>query len=328
MASFPVSSSILSPAHLAHFAQDLYGFDGTPQCRLLKAGINHSYLVDDGRRRLVLRIYSHRWRTEDEIMEEVRLVNHLNEAGIPVSHPVADVYGRYVQKFDAPEGIRHAVMFSFAEGHKQLTFSEALHERCGRVMASLHAATENFRLGRAHYTAEALTSKTLEGMARFVSLSGEEAVYVKRASAMVARTFASADASQVRTGAVHLDFWFDNMHFSGEEEVALFDFDFCGNGPLCLDIGYYWMQLFNTERDEARFAAKSEAFFRGYTAVCPIADEERRLLPAAGLAVFLFYLGVQCARFDDFSSTFMGEIHIQRFVRLILMKWAEFHGLD
>lgn len=325
---FPVSSSQLSAPHLAHFIQNTYGFERTPSVRLLKAGINHSYLVDNDGHKSVFRVYSHRWRTEEEIAEEIRFLKHLKEDGIPASYPVSDQFGRYVHGLDAPEGTRHAVMFTFAEGGKRLTFSEELHEQCGKVMGRVHKAAEGFRMARAHYNAVALTGKTHQAMQRFVEESSDEAGFVRHAAGAVSSAFSSADATKLRSGAVHLDMWFDNMHFRGDDEVVLFDFDFCGNGWLCLDIGYYLMQIFNTERDESKYLAKSAAFFRGYESVTPIGEEERRLLPAAGLSVFLFYLGVQCARFDDFTSVFMNEIHIQRYVNLILRKWTELHGLD
>ncbi|MEO6901714.1 MAG: phosphotransferase [Bacteroidia bacterium] len=43
----------------------------------------------------------------------------------------------------------------------------------------------------------------------------------------------------LRKDIVHLDIWFDNLNISNNKKIALFDFDFCGNGWLCLDIAYY-----------------------------------------------------------------------------------------
>jgi Ser/Thr protein kinase RdoA (MazF antagonist) len=35
-------------------------------------------------------------------------------------------------------------------------------------------------------------------------------------------------------------------------KVTIFDFDFCGNGWLCLDIAYYILHLHNIEKYEAK----------------------------------------------------------------------------
>jgi len=48
---------------------------------------------------------------------------------------------------------------------------------------------------------------------------------------------------------------------------TLFDFDFCGNGWLCLDIAYYILQLHSTEKDETNRAEKMAAFYEGYQTV-------------------------------------------------------------
>ena len=75
MQNFPVTSSILSATHVGLFLQDNYGFSAAATCKLLKTGINHSYLITDGGIKYVFRLYSLNWRTREEIAEEIRLLN-------------------------------------------------------------------------------------------------------------------------------------------------------------------------------------------------------------------------------------------------------------
>ena len=45
-----------------------------------------------------------------------------------------------------------------------------------------------------------------------------------------------------------------------------------------------------------------------------------------GLGVFLFYLGVQCDRFDTWSNIFLNEDHLKRFTGS-LRRWMEYNGM-
>lgn len=104
------------------------------------------------------------------------------------------------------------------------------------------------------------------------------------------------------------------MHFNGENEITIFDFDFCGNGWLSFDISYFLFQLYNTNQNDADYQVKKENFFKGYEAVTGITDEEKRILPFACLAVMIFYISMQCDRYDTWSNIFLNEDHLKRFV--------------
>jgi Ser/Thr protein kinase RdoA (MazF antagonist) len=146
MTPFPVISSNLSPIHLASFVQEKYGLSNATSCNLLKAGINHTYLIKDEEKRFIFRVYSLDWRTEIEILEEIRLLNLLKANKISISYPISDNTDNYIQSINAPEGERLAVMFSFAEGEKLLSFDEKNHFQIGVLMAQIHQITQNLQL--------------------------------------------------------------------------------------------------------------------------------------------------------------------------------------
>jgi Ser/Thr protein kinase RdoA (MazF antagonist) len=131
----------------------------------------------------------------------------------------------------------------------------------------------------------------------------------------------------VRQGAVHLDIWFDNLHFGPEHQITLFDFDFCGNGWLALDIAYFQLQLFNTNPNEQEYETKLASFLAGYASVAPISPAEERLVPWLAACVWFFYLGVQCDRFDNWSNIFLNQDHLKRFVGMI-KKWLAYHQIE
>ncbi len=322
MQQFPVSSSILSTPHLGAWVQQQWALAVT-DCKLLRAGINHSYLITTDTDKYVLRIYSLGWRSATDIAEEIRLINTLAENGIPVSTPVTDAGGNYIHNIIAPEGERHAVLFTYARGNKIITYPDAMHTTIGRTMAQLHLYTESLSLKRTTYTPETLLVQSLPLLHAFMQPGSEELEYMHTMQGKLLDILHHADTSRLRSGAVHLDIWFDNLNMDGDN-ITLFDFDFCGNGWLCLDVAYYLMQLHFTEPDNAEFRRKTAAFLQGYEAIIPLTVEEKRLLPALGTALYFFYLGVQCQRFENYSSIFLSDTYLKRYIMMRVKRWADY----
>ncbi|SFD34073.1 phosphotransferase enzyme family protein [Spirosoma endophyticum] len=328
MPPFPVSSSILSTTHLTQFLQEKYKLSPDATCRLLKAGVNHSYLVTNGAAKSIFRIYSLNWRSKKEIEEELRLLNQVNEGGIPVSYPLADVAGTYIQELQAPEGKRFGVLFSFAEGEKLLTYSEELHYKMGTIMARFHQLTQNLTLERVTYTPQIMLVDSLEYLKPFLPSESEEMQFMHNTQRFLLDELAKIESQEIRQGLVHLDIWFDNLNIADNDKITLFDFDFCGNAMQCYDLGYYILQIHSTEADEKDYVAKRASFLAGYESVSKISDEEMRLLPMLGLCVYFFYLGVQCQRFDDWSNVFVNELYLKRFITLRVKRWADFNKMQ
>ncbi|WPP51383.1 phosphotransferase [Catalinimonas niigatensis] len=322
--TFPVTESTISALHLSRWLQEKYQLSARTVCSLFRTGMNHLYLVTDGERKFVLRIYTYQWRSRMEIAEELRLLLHLRQHDIPVSYPIADQQGELIQELHAPEGIRYGVLFSFAEGKKNPKFSAQTSYQIGVALAKLHRATENFSLERITYSSKTLLQDSLHPISAFFS-GTEEMKFVERLSHYLFQEYAQVNTKQIRQGAVHLDIWFDNMHVYDEDRITLFDFDFCGNGWQCHDIAYFIFQLFNTHPEE-EYQTKKDRFLQGYASITPITEEEKRIIPITGLGVMLFYLGIQCDRFDTWSNIFLNEDHLKRFTGM-LKRWITHHQL-
>jgi Ser/Thr protein kinase RdoA (MazF antagonist) len=325
--TFPVTNSTLSATQLESFLLNKYSLDSNAECRLLKTGINDSYLVTDGDVKYVFRVYSLNWRSEKEIREEIRLLNLLKENGIPVSYPIADVDGNYIHEFAAPEGKRPGVMFSFAKGEKLLNIPTDVHFKIGEIMAKMHQLTTDLKLEQVNYSPKVILVDSFEQLKKFISVDTEEMAFMSSAQKYLLNELANADTNNLRNGAVHLDIWFDNLSIDEGGKITLFDFDFCGNGWLCYDIAYYILQINSTEKDEDECRLKTEAFLNGYESVTKISDEEKRLLPSLGVSLYFFYLGIQCQRFDNWSNTFLNETYLKRFINLLVKKYFEKNNL-
>lgn len=327
MTHFPVVSSILSAQYLVPIFQVKYNFSRDTTCRLLKAGINHTYLVTDGTQKYIFRIYCLNWRSKKDILEEVRLLNLLHAHELPVSFPIADFDNEYLQLMHAPEGLRFGVMFSFAQGEKVLQFPATLHYKAGVTMARIHQVTENFKLDRVEYTPSSLVVEPFERLKGYLPVETEEMQWMQQAQDYLLNVFATIDHTKVRHGAVHMDIWFDNLNIHNGE-INIFDFDFCGNGMLVYDLAYYILQVYSTERENLDDCKeKVAAFLSGYAAVTQLSEEEKALLPALGISMYFFYLGVQCLRFEDYSNIFLNEVYLKRYIKSLVKRYADINDL-
>ncbi|MFT4667864.1 MAG: Ser/Thr protein kinase RdoA (MazF antagonist) [Patescibacteria group bacterium] len=325
MTHLPVSSSIISTKHLQTYLQEKYPFQQTIAVKLLKAGVNHNYLLSVGSKKYVFRIYTFNWRTTKEITAELHLLNKLKSIDLSISYPIENQEGNYLIDIPAPEGLRYGVLFSFAEGEKRLHFEEAVHEKVGRMMAQFHQATEGDQMDRVNYNAQRILMDSLPKAQRFLSKETAEMQWMIDTQKELLDLWKNADLSQIRQGSVHLDIWYDNFNITDKGEVTFFDFDFCGNGWQCLDLAYYMLQLYHTEKEETARTLKLQGFFAGYESIQKITEEERRLLPMLGLSLYYFYLGVQSDRYEDWSNVFLTEGYIKRFIELLVKGYYSNH---
>jgi Ser/Thr protein kinase RdoA (MazF antagonist) len=321
--SFPVTTSTLDADALGLLVAQRYGYSAATTCRLLKTGINHTYLLTPVDQPAVLRVYSYNWRTRAEIEAELALLTHLHAEGISVSYPLSDETGAFIQELAAPEGTRYAVLFSFAPGGKVRFLTPAACAAIGTLMGQLHQRTVGQTLARPTYTPEVLVSQSVATAQTFFAKDSPEMHYVQQIGTQLEAAFTQADAAAAPTGTVHLDIWYDNMAITPQDEITLFDFDFCGNRPAILDVAYFCKQLFHIEADKQQYEAKVAHFLAAYTQVRDLSAAERQLLPAAGAAVWLFYLGVQVRRFD-WSNFFLSANYLKAYVGM-MQSWLTYH---
>lgn len=326
MTHFPVSNSNLSAHHLSVFLEKKYTLEANTKCHLIKAGINDTYSISDSLQQYVFRVYSLNWRTKEEIGEEIKLLLLLREKGLSISYPIADSEGNYIQLLNAPEGNRYGVLFNNAPGEKQHLIAAETHFQIGQLMARFHQITHGQKLHRVQYTAEVLLVDSLKKIASFLRDDTAEMSFMKEAQQYLLNQIQTADFSQIRQGIVHLDIWFDNLNITQDQKVTLFDFDFCGNGWLCIDIAYYVMQLHNMEKYQVNdYQPKVDSFLEGYESVTHISEEEKRLMPALGVSLYYFYLGVQCQRYDNWSNSFLNESYLKRFINGLVKRYYDLY---
>lgn len=316
MSHFPVTNSNLSANHLATYLSEHYHFLNNCSCRFIKPGINDTYLVENEEKKYVFRVYSYNWRSATEIQQELQFLDLLKSKSISISYPILDNANQYIQALKAPEGIRYGVLFSFAKGKKKMRSSEKLHAKIGAAMANIHQVSQSRALDRPTYNESTLLVDSFQQIEDFLPNDLPELAWLKDTHQYLLAEFSNFDIRQLRQGIVHLDIWFDNINVTEKEEITFFDFDFCGNGWLCLDLAYYWLALHTVEPDKSVRQLKWASFLKGYQTVEKITSEELRILPILGGALYYFYFGNMCNRFENWSNFFMNEVYIQQYIKV------------
>ena len=162
MTHFPVTSTTLSATALEQFVIEKYNLSPNATCQLFRTGINHTYFITDGEHKYVLRVYCYNWRSKREIQAEMDLLFLLKQNNISVSYPIADRNKQFIQDINAPEGSRHAVLFSFAEGGKMRFMNEVTCFKIGVLMGQLHQITVDKGCNRVAYNPETLLKNALQ----------------------------------------------------------------------------------------------------------------------------------------------------------------------
>ena len=244
--------------------------------------------------------------------------------GNSISYPIPDCNNLCIQELNAPEGLRYAVLFSFAEGGKMRFMDTETCFKIGEMMGKIHQTTIDKSCNRITYNSESLLKKPYEQALQHFPVENLEMQYIKTVCDTLKQTLESIDYSKVSTGIIHLDIWYDNMSITEDNQITLFDFDFCGNGPLILDVAYFCKQLFHIENDKNEYEIKKVAFLKGYQNVRELTNKEIGLIPEAAAAVWIFYLGVQSQRFD-WSNVFLTENYLKLMYVARLKSWMDYH---
>ena len=320
MQTFPVSSSHLSATHLATYLSKQYSFLNNCTCIFIKPGINDTYIVSSKKEKYVFRVYSFGWHSTLEIAEELRFLTLLKDKGLSVSFPIQDKNEDFIQTLAAPEGTRYGVLFSFAIGNKKPVVSPTLHFKIGAMMGRMHEVAKNLSLERIIYNEYHLINLPYQRIQSFLSDNSKESQWLTQIKTKLIKEFANFDHTQLRKGVVHLDIWQDNLVIDKAENITLFDFDFCGNGWLCIDLAYYQLQLYLIEKDKMVRKEKWNSFLAGYESVAKISGEEKRILPFIGVALYFFYLGNMCYRYENWSNFFVTETYVRQYIERRI-KW-------
>ena len=283
--------------------------------KLLRTQDNDHYLITAGDGvQYAFRIYQQgdRYhRAESDYLYEIDWLRFLHDHDLPVSYPIRRRDGGYVGRLDAPEGTRYYALFSLAHGDPlALKDLDQLYV-VGEMMARIHLVSDGFTTPHARKPLDMgfLLDRPLERIRRTWTDERAANLDLVLTAAEEAREelrdfMAHATALPSAWGPIGGDFHQNSVYFNEVNEPTFFNFDLCGPGWRAYDIASF---LSNANLMHGS-AEHSEAFFAGYYAVRPLADEEHAAI-APFLTVRRVWLMGAFARENGLvGHTFVGSI--------------------
>jgi Ser/Thr protein kinase RdoA (MazF antagonist) len=293
---FPTLYSTLSPDALASYISQHYALDGV-QCQFIVRGVGDTYLVRSGHDRFILRIYRPSHRTLGNIQAEVELLLALKAADVSVSYPLADKDGHTIQALPAAEGIRHAVLFSYADGRSQNILTDTQLRNLGQEMARFHRVSSVIRLSDARWTFDLETTlyRPLAAAKDYFNEDTASYEWLVQTAGKVREKLSGVDTSGFAIGYCHYDFLPKNFHFDTADRITLFDFDFFGKGWLIHDIATFRQQLLLDRLMNRTTAAQMDhaytTFLEAYQSERTLSEAELAAIPFLGLGFWIYYMG-------------------------------------
>ncbi len=326
---FPAQYSTLSTSALNNNIQQIYGFANL-SCRLLVRNVSDVYLLEHDNERFIFKIYRKAYRTLDEIKGEAALINILKQGGISVSYPILDLAGNHIQEFNAAEGIRYGILFTFAKRKVIPIPDDAQLAIIGRTIARMHNITSTIELPyeRITYNTETTITKPLALIKNRFSGLEQEYHFLKSLAEKLMEKLDQYDTYGSSYGYCHYDLLPKNFHFDEDNNITFFDFDWAGKGLLVNDLMTFFVQLFFLVHFNA--ITKEEAddkmakVIAGYREVRALPEEELALIPYLGIMFWIHAFGFYEQNCDDFATAFLTPRFIKERVSLI-GKWVEWY---
>jgi Ser/Thr protein kinase RdoA (MazF antagonist) len=302
--SIEVGYSTATVSSVLRLVQAEYDLPAPLTGSLLRRGFNDHYAVDAGGTRYLFRLYLRQkyWLSGmEELQWEVDLLEHLRRDGIPVSHPLPRRNGEFLGAVEAPEGLRHFALLSWAPGQPPAPYTPDQARALGETVAGLHQSADRFTSARPRFELSFgyLVDGPLERYRRYMTDADYKAMaaVAQRVKERLSRLTFPADG----WGIIHGDLHGGNCHFDAAGGVTLFDFDICGYGWRAYDLAAF--TLFTRRASEN----VRTAFLDGYQSVRPLSEAEHQAIPTLIKARAIWDTGDFLGMADIWGDGFMTE---------------------
>lgn len=220
------------------FLASNYPFLFNPKASLIRSYTNDVYLVESGNEKFVLKVYGARWRSDDEILFEIDLLNHLKSRGIKVAGTVAATSGKVLNHIEV-DGNRHqVVLFDFAAGDKPTPpFSIEMYYQEGVATAAMHLAADDFSTvyQRRELDLNFLIEQPIN-LVNTLHVTDEVKSYISQFGRHLSKAIEEFASKGLDWGICHGDLTFDNFHITNDGQTVWYDFDSGGFGWRAIDI--------------------------------------------------------------------------------------------
>jgi len=208
----------------------------------------------------------------------LRLMHHLAQHGIPVPKPHANATGDLVLQLQG----KPAAVVDRLPGRSELHPGPTHCAQVGAMLARMHLAGRDFDLQQPHLRRLAWWNETAPVVLPY--LGDAQKALLQNELTYQNQVAASSDYADLPRGPIHADLFRDNVMFdtaNGQPVLSgFFDFYFAGVDTWLFDLAVCLNDWCIDPDDAAHLSAHAQAFLRAYSAVRPLHDAERALLPA------------------------------------------------
>ena len=324
-AQYSTLSAIALKNHIA-LAYDLEDFN----CRLLIRNVSDTYILERGDEKFIFKIYRDSHRKLNEIQAEIELLNILKDKGNSVSYPIKDINGNQIQQFNAMEGVRNGVLFSYAEGNVILDLNDEQLQNIGNSIAKLHNTTSSITLKnkRQEFNFQTTLFEPLKTLKPHFKDMLDEFSYLEEIADKVVRKFETFDTKNFSYGYCHYDFFPKNFHFNSAGKITFFDFDFAGQGYLINDLmsflNHFFFHTLNNSITTEQAKKNFHTCITAYQKTRVLTAHEIKAIPYLGITFHIFFLKFFYDNYDDWSNVFLTPRYTKHRVDLI-KKWVKMY---
>jgi len=258
-------------------------------CKFYVLGLHDNYLIISNHIKYILRIYRNDWRSEQEIQFELELLTFLGKKNAPVATPLLTKTDNLSFTIDSPEGIRIAALFYYADGYapgKDITLEQS--NLLGKTVASVHQIADTFEthLSRQNLDLSYLLDDSIVAIEPYIDLNSQ--LYLNELKNKLKKTLISRSNNMSVFGICIADINPTNFHINSQNQITLFDFDQCGYGDRCFEIGKYISSIHGTDKKNEL----SRVFIEGYQSVRNLSAEELTAIPYYEMVSIIWVMAI------------------------------------
>ena len=238
----------------------------------IAAGIeNTNYFVTADKGSYVLTLYER--LPAEELPFYLNLMAHLADAGVQAPAPEPDRSGALFSILNGkPAGLVARL------GGAAVTRPDVTHcAAAGAVLARMHIAAGDYRSRLANRRGPGWWRQAARAMRPFLSAEQNGLI------ATELKFQAGLPKVRLPRGAIHGDFFCDNVLFDGGRVSGIIDFGFAATDAFAYDLAIAvndWCVVVDAGREGTLNAARTQAMTASYNARRPLNDDERALWPA------------------------------------------------
>lgn len=239
---------------------------------------NTNYALETTSGRFVLTLFE--GRTEAAALPFcLGLTDRLADAGLPTARPVRDPSGVWLGDLNG----RPAAIVEWLSGAWPREPSSAQAHAAGAMLARMHLAGGDYPNHRDNPVGPTGWRALADRIA--TRAEGEDRAMLERVEAALAE-LGDPFTDDLPVGAIHADYFPDNVLFDGEAVSGVIDFYFACTGPLSYDLAIA-LSAWGFDASGRALPAILNAFHQGYESVRPLIAAEIEALPRLGRAAAL-----------------------------------------